>query len=365
MNNLDKKYQDLLKDIIKNGTRKSNRTGIDTISVFGRVIRHNMSEGFPLLTTKKMYFHGIVTELLWFLRGETNIKSLIEDGNYIWVGDAYKYFIQKHPEYNIEVEGEKHTFRRLSKEEFIDKIISDDGFAKQWGEMGPIYGKQWRNWEKYNKIGQHYSSKTKKIEESAIVGRESIDQIQELIDKLKSNPDDRRMMVSAWNVAEIGEMKLPPCHYGFQVWTRDLTLKERRTLITQEMFNEIYNGGGPESLSHSEIDQWDVSKKVISLLANIRSSDVPLGLPFNIASYGLLLVMLGGEVNMIPDELIINTGDTHIYVNQLGGIKEQLTRKPYELPTVKVQNGIHCSSINDIILKNYKSHPAIKIPLSN
>jgi thymidylate synthase len=172
-------------------------------------------------------------------------------------------------------------------------------------------------------------------------------------------------MVSAWNVGELDQMVLPPCHYGFQVYTRELSLEERRVLVTQDMFNEIYNGGTPETLSHSEIDQWNIPTRAISLMWNQRSVDTFLGLPFNIASYGLLLTMLADEVNMIPDELIGNLGDVHLYSNHVEQAKEQINREGFELPTVHVRDGMFCSSYNDVILENYQSHPTIKASLSN
>jgi thymidylate synthase len=214
-----------------------------------------------------------------------------------------------------------------------------------FGELGPIYGRQWRNWNAIFDGG--------------------VDQIKNLIQDLKTNPDSRRLMVNAWNVGELDQMVLPPCHYGFQVYTRELSLEERRELVTKEMFNQIYNGGGPDTLSHSEINQWNVPTRAISLMWNQRSVDTFLGLPFNIASYGLLLTMLADEVNMVPDQLIGNLGDTHIYLNHIEQAKEQIGREPYPLPTVHVRDGIFCSSVNDIILENYQSHPAIKAPLSN
>ena len=201
MNNLDKQYQELLQDILDNGYRKEDRTGTGTISVFGRQIRHKMSEGFPLLTTKKMAWKTMVTELLWFLRGDTNIKFLVDNNCHIWDGDAYKrYFneIASNKNMNFEVP--------LSKEEFINKIKTDDEFAEKWGELGPVYGKQWRSWHLNAKVtmdGKYHEEK-------------GIDQIQSLINDLKTNPDSRRLMVNAWNVGELDQMVLPPCHYGFQ-----------------------------------------------------------------------------------------------------------------------------------------------------
>jgi thymidylate synthase len=402
MNSLDKQYQELLKTILEHGAYKKDRTGTGTKSIFGYTIRHNMSEGFPLLTTKKMAWKTMVTELLWFLRGDTNIKYLVDNGCHIWNGDAYKNFYKKSLEIKLAYESgdllgsqphidamfsNPNELIILSEEEFINKIKTDDEFARRFGELGPIYGKQWRNWV-YDK-DMDYGTE------------ESVDQIQNLINDLKTNPDSRRLMVSAWNVGEIQDMVLPPCHYAFQVYTRELSLDERRVLVSQEMFNQIYNSGDSSTLSHSEINQWNVPTRSISLSWNQRSVDTFLGLPFNIASYGLLLTMLADEVNMVPDQLIGNLGDTHIYLNHIEQAKEQIgreyteeeilehlqqsgmdalvyearmeyisklpkrTREPYPLPTVHVRDGIFCSSVNDIILENYQSHPVIKAPLSN
>ena len=329
MNNLDKKYQELLQDILDNGVKKEDRTGTGTISVFGRQIRHKMSEGFPLLTTKKMAWKSIVTELLWFLRGDTNIKYLVDNDCHIWDGDAYKVHL-----HNAPIGHESY----LTKEQFISKIKTDDEFAEEWGELGPIYGKQWREW---------YTTKLIKTtikdpltgNDTYVTGDEWIDQIQNLISELKTNPDSRRLMVNAWNVGELNQMTLPPCHYGFQLYTRKTTREEK-----------IVNPG---------------KYRAISLMWNQRSVDTFLGLPFNIASYGLLLEMIADEMEMIPDELIGNLGDTHLYSNHIEQAKEQIGRAPYELPTVHVRDGIHSFMPNDIILENYQSHPTIKAPLSN
>jgi thymidylate synthase len=199
MNNLDKQYQALLQDILDNGIEKKDRTGTGTLSVFGRQIRHKMSEGFPLLTTKKMYFKGIVTELLWFLRGDTNIKYLVDNDCHIWDGDAYKNYKSK----TEIMMGHGFHGTLLSKEEFINRIKTDDEFAKTWGELGPIYGKQWRSWKTYkHKINyEPYLPVNKDGKVECYV--EYVDQIQNLINDLKTNPDSRRLMVNAWNVADL------------------------------------------------------------------------------------------------------------------------------------------------------------------
>jgi thymidylate synthase len=354
MNKLDKKYQELLQDILDNGVTKSDRTGTGTISVFGRQIRHKMSEGFPVLTTKKMAWKTMVTELLWFLRGDTNIKFLVDNGCHIWDGDAYKNYLKSHKDNligctivlsngvsaeiiaqhnvnrnvlitdkgRINIEGDdtiKILNDTLTQEEFINKIKTDDEFAKKWGSLGPVYGKQWRDWNS---------------SEAEFEGLSGIDQIANLINDLKTNPDSRRMMVNAWNVGELDQMTLPPCHYGFQCYVRD--------------------------------------GKYLSLMWNQRSVDTFLGLPFNIASYGLLLTILAKEVNMVPDQLIGNLGDTHLYLNHIEQAKEQIGREPFELPTLNQfptyegsRPSIESYVVSDFTLKDYQSHESIKAPLSN
>lgn len=371
MNSLDKKYQDLLLDILENGVTKKDRTGTGTISVFGRQIRHSMKNGFPLLTTKKMPFKTVVTELLWFLQGRTDLRYLLENNCHIWTGDAYKVYDK---EFDLEYPPFSAPYPlRLTHKEFEEKIMSDDEFNKRFGDLGPIYGAQWRSW----RVGKGIETALKNVDGETLyeAGSMYIDQIANLISELKTNPDSRRLMVNSWNLGDLQDMVLPPCHYGFQVYTRELGLEERRRLVTQEMFNQIYSGGGPDTLSHSEINQWNVPKREISLMYNARSQDVPLGTPFNISSYALLLEIIGRMVNMIPDELISNMGDCHIYLNQIEGIKEQLTREPYDLPKLKISDSVNFKgSIDDFLdscdknsfeLEDYKSHPTIKMPLSN
>jgi thymidylate synthase len=353
MNNIDKKYQELLQDILDNGIEKKDRTGTGTISVFGRQIRHKMSEGFPLLTTKKMPFKTIVTELLWFLRGDTNIKYLVDNNCHIWDGDCYKAYqkeINRRYDNWISInEGDVYegtsiedSGRIWTQEEFINKIKTDDEFANKWGELGPIYGKQWRKWETYDNEKPPYLD---------------VDQIENLINDLKTNPDSRRLMVNAWNVGELDQMVLPPCHYGFQVYTRELSWEERE--------DYGYNINIDGILTKEWADKLHLPTRAISLMWNQRSVDTFLGLPFNITSYGLLLTMIADEVNMVPDELIGNLGDVHLYSNHVEQAKEQIGREPFELPTVHVRDGIFCSSIGDVILENYQAHPTIKAPLSN
>jgi thymidylate synthase len=409
MNNLDKQYTDLLQDILDNGVQKGDRTGTGTISVFGRQIRHKMSDGFPLLTTKKMPFKTIVTELLWFLRGDTNIKYLVDNNCHIWDGDAYKRYLNTY----------KGNFE-LDKEEFINAIKTSPDFAKQWGELGPIYGKQWRSWPTYS-VGET-TFKTGIY----TAWRNEVDQIANSINLLKTDPDSRRNRVNAWNVGELDQMVLPPCHTDFQFFTRELSLDERLKLwdtkfgFANEQQKNQFN-------TDVHLDTHGIPKRAISLMWNQRSVDTFLGLPFNIASYGLLLEIIAKEVNMVPDELIGNLGDTHLYSNHIEQAKEQIgreytleerlnmvseeiqnefssgivnlpnfpntpvwsddgkmsclddfgvprrTREPYPLPTLNIK--LHFKNepsftpeywlTDDFELLNYQSHPTIKAPLSN
>ena len=340
-----------------------------------------------------MPFKTIVTELLWFLRGDTNIKYLVDNGCNIWNGDAYKkYWFNWRP--MKEDCGEDLT--PYTQEEFINRIKTDEEFAKQWGELGPIYGKQWRSWGRKNVVnydlenvkssdrvkvmdlirdGGDYS----KYDVKVTYQNNSIDQIANLINDLKTNPDSRRLMVNAWAVHDLPNMVLPPCHYAFQVYTRELSLEERRALVLKDTQYTL-----PPSTNWTEdeikegkrqLEEANIPTRAISLMYNARSQDVPLGTPFNISSYALFLEIIGRMVNMIPGELISNMGDCHIYLNQIDGVKELLKREPYDLPKLKISDSINFNgSIDDFLdscdknsfeLEDYKSHPAIKIPLSN
>jgi len=355
--NIEHDYLRLLKDILDNGRNKEDRTGTGTISIFGRQIRHDMSKGFPLLTTKKMYWKGIVTELLWFLRGDTNIKYLVDNDCHIWDGDAYKNYVNNRPS---QFYGPYYT-----KEEFINKIKTDDEFAKKFGSLGPIYGKQWRNWTKDKDAGS--------VEGGVFVEYEQIDQITNLINDLKTNPDSRRLMVNAWNVGEISQMSLPPCHYGFQVYTRELSYNEKIHEARKRFGFELEDGTRTFDINTKEsIEFLNSTQRAISLMWNQRSVDTFLGLPFNIASYGLLLEIIAKEVNMVPDELVGNLGDVHLYKNHIEQAKEQINREPLKFPKLgKIpnhwvfQDNWDSFEPSDITLDNYQSHPTIKAPLNN
>jgi len=363
MNKLDKQYQQLLQDILDNGVTKSDRTGTGTISVFGRQIRHKMSEGFPLLTTKKMAWKTMVTELLWFLRGDTNIKFLVDNNCHIWDGDAFKNFMDTS-------EGDPDLI--WNQEQFINMIKTDNEFAKKWGELGPVYGKQWRRWNKYIVKPGLVSLGDGRYNENYWDIDKPIDQIQNLINDLKTNPDSRRLMVNAWNVGELDQMVLPPCHYGFQVYTRELSLEERHQLalpIWKEKYGPLADMMVPTNVDNTP---YKIPTRAISLMWNQRSVDTFLGLPFNIASYGLLLTILAKEVNMVPDQLIGNLGDVHLYSNHIEQAKEQIGREPFELPKLGTdyREGEYDKNLKDFVpddfyLIDYQSHPSIKAPLSN
>jgi thymidylate synthase len=344
-NNVDKQYFELVNHILKNGVKKSDRTGTGTISVFDYTMRFNMNEGFPLLTSKKMFTKGVIHELIWFLRGDTNIKYLVDNDVHIWDGDAYKNFVTKtKKQYGDD-------FNVLTKEQFIESIKSDATFAKEHGELGPVYGRQWRAWSR--KKGTNFNS----------LSIEYIDQIENLINDLKTNPDSRRLLVSAWNVSDIDSMVLPPCHYGFQCYTQEMSFYERKKWWCDSLGKSISYA---EDLSESELDTLNIPKRKLSLKWTQRSIDVGLGLSFNITSYALLLYLLAKEVNMIPNELIFSGGDCHIYLNHVDKLKEQLKNETFELPKLELTNtSLNDIKYEDIKIVNYKSAGTIKMDLSN
>ena len=345
MSAIDETYKSIVSDIMDEGVDTGDRTGVGTSYLFGYMLRHNMKDGFPLLTIKKMYWHAIVTELIWFLRGDTNIKWLIENNCNIWNGDAYKKYLTyasnlEEPDYSVHVEDiNESKVRCLTEKEFVERIKTDDEFAKKWGELGPIYGKQWRDWN-------------------------GIDQLKNAIETLKNNPDSRRIMVNAWNASEIKNMTLPPCHTGFQFRTRLLTEEEKQETLYQLKQLDLLDSG--------EYNPDDLPARAISLMWNQRSVDTFLGLPFNIASYALLLKIVADEVNMIPDQLVGSLGDTHLYNNHFDAAEEVLQRDGFKAPLVGVTRSnmdffkwIEEMKPEDFKLIDYKSHDTIKAKLNN
>lgn len=317
MNKADKQYQGLLKDILENGNDKGDRTGTGTYSVFSRELRFDMNDGFPLLTTKKMYTKGIIHELLWFLNaiddeykafGNTNIKYLVDHGVNIWTPDAHRAY------------NNKNGVEELSLKDFKEKIKKDEEFAREHGNLGPVYGEQWNRWY----TDPFFNG-----------GKDSyIDQISEVVDTLRNNPDSRRIIVSAWNVGEIDRMALPPCHVLFQFYTH--------------------------------ID--DNNERNLSLKLFQRSCDTFLGVPFNITSYSLLLHMFAHVTGMRPYEFVWSGTDCHIYKNHVDQAKEQIKREPYEdLPELNFNRDIYDIRdfrYDDIKIEGYDHHPPIKAELS-
>lgn len=297
-------YLNLLQDVLKNGSFKDDRTKTGTKSVFGRQIRFDVSEGFPLLTTKKVFIKGIIYELLWFLRGDSNIKYLVDNNVHIWDEWPYKH-------YN-EAQKKDKKLPVLSQSEFIQKIKDDPEFAKQYGDLGPVYGVQWRHWKNQN--------------------GEEIDQIHQLITEIKKNPYSRRLIVSAWNPAEIDEIVkqggLPPCHSLFQFY-----------VVRGKLSCQLYQ----------------------------RSADMFLGVPFNIASYSLLLMMVAQVTGLEVGEFVHTFGDAHIYSNHMEQVALQLSREPRPFPTMKLnpeKKDINAFTFEDFILEHYNPHPAIKAPVA-
>ena len=342
MNNVDKQYLDLLQDILDNGTYKKTRAGY-VKSVFGRMLKFNLKEGFPILTTKKVFSKGIIHELLFFLKGETNIKYLVDNNVHIWDDDAYRHYL-----------GICNIESPMSKEEFINAVKEEKTFAfadkenehmlhyYKAGDLGKVYGHQWRN-----------------------QGEKHIDQINNIIEMLKTNPDDRRMICMAWNANDFDEMALPPCHYGFQVYTRELTPTERLEWLWEHSNGEYDEWKSP---TKSSLDDLGVPTRELSLMWQQRSVDTFLGLGFNITSYSLLLCMLAQCVNMAVGEVTCSLGDCHIYEAHFDAVKEQLTRNPfkYNLPKLvlnKEVNDIDEFTFDDIKIEEFESYPTIKAPL--
>ena len=373
MNNLDKQYIDLLKTILEHGVVKKDRTGVGTQSIFGYTIRHNMAEGFPAITTKKLAFKTMVTELLWFLRGDTNIKFLVDNNCNIWNGDAYKAYEKWYD--NMAKTTPFDVPKKFTEDELVQAIKQDPWHAKQFGELGPIYGKQWRSWTKFEEhkdafevdiLEENEDSVSFTMDTSGMIYE--IDQIANLINDLKNNPDSRRLMVTAWNPGELDQMVLPPCHYGFQVYTRELSEGERGLLLQPYGLDPLTKEGRDRVWKENNLPT-----RAISLMWNQRSVDTFLGLPFNIASYGLLLEIIAKEVNMVPDQLVGNLGDTHLYLNHIEEAKEQIKNEPYDLPELNIK--LHFNNklsfvpeqwlIEDFELLDYKCHKTIKAKLNN
>lgn len=340
MNNVDKQYTELVSHIYENGTTKSDRTGIGTKSIFGHQMRFNLQEGFPLLTVKKTWMKGITHELLWFLGNHieddpyknlpmTNIKYLVDNDVHIWDDWPHAAYV-------------KETGDNISVKDFASRVKEDLEFAAKWGNLGPVYGKQWVDWKH---IGGRDPMTGARIQKHH-------NQIQKVIDDLKNNPDSRRILVSSWNVGELEDMVLMPCHVMFQFWSRKLSDEERKSWANDNNIDNVNDESVPE--------------RALSLQMYQRSVDVGLGLPFNIASYALLLHLFAHSTNMMAEDLVWVGGDTHIYNNH-DDLKKISDREPKPLPVLKLNpdvTNIFDFTYDDINIEGYTSHDAIKLEIA-
>lgn len=365
-NKVDAEYFSLLANILNNGRRKKNRTGVDTIGVFGAMAKFDVDfDAFPILTTKRVWFKGIVHELLWFIKGDTNIKYLVDNDVHIWDAWAYKRYtdtLARHPENTFEANptgdlGGNRWHASWTQERFIEEIKNDQNFAALWGELGEgTYGGMWRDFPHFNKtyssphpggVGDEYE-------------REGIDQLQKVIDKLRTNPDDRRIIVSAWHPYWVDHCALPPCHCLFHFNTEELTHEERCY---------VWGAGekGFDTVTKEELDTYGCPKRRLNLLLYQRSCDTFLGVPFNISSYSLLLAMVAHCVGMVPGTFTHTYGDLHIYENHLEQVNEQLSRAPKQLPKLRLNPAVRNLfdfKYEDICLEEYNPHATIKAPIA-
>lgn len=356
-NHVDEQYLDLVNDIIEHGETKDTRAG-KTRSLFGKQLRFNLKEGLPILTTKKVYTKGVVHELLWFLKGDTNIKYLVENGVHIWDDDAYRYYL----EVVKTCKGVEGYEKAYSKEIFLkfvrlgsfgEHLYNNDKSVYHYGDLGPVYGKQWRDWG-----GKHIDW------DSTVINEKGVDQVKEVIEKLKTNPDDRRIIISAWNVGELKTMALPPCHYCCQFYTKKMTLEERLKYYEDNV------GVWMHENNYELLDEWNIPRRKLSCMFHMRSNDICCGAPFNWMSYGVLTHMVAQCANMDVDELIFECGDTHIYENHIKIFKEeQAVRNPHMYPLPKLWLNPDITNIDDftyddIKVIGYKSYPTIKYPLN-
>lgn len=352
-NKVDGEYFRLINTILEKGRVKHNRTGIDTIGVFGEQAKYNIDlNAFPILTTKKVWFKGIVHELLWFIKGDTNIKYLVDNDVHIWDEWAFQKFLK-----NTNQDSEEREYIN-NQEQFIYHIKESYEFAEKWGELGKgTYGGMWRD----------FPSDVRELNGTHVLG---VDQLENIIHKLKNNSDDRRMIVSAWHPYWVDHCALPPCHCLFQFNTEELTIEERYTYANSVGLNlavAVTDGVLDESECNRILEKYMIPKRRLNCLLYQRSVDTALGKPFNLTSYSLLTAMIAQCVNMIPGTFIHSMGDAHIYTNHLDGIKEQLSREPMKLPKLwlnpEVRN-LFDFKYEDVKLEGYHPHPTIKMDVA-
>lgn len=342
-----KQYLALMQDILDNGVVKKDRTGVGTLSVFGRQLRFDLKEGFPLVTTKKVHLKSIIHELLWFLNGVTNVKYLQENGVRIW-----------------------------------------NEWANAEGELGPVYGKQWREWRDCKVVECHDVGRTQQLMQRGykyignmkedgttyLVYEKAHDQISKVIQQLREDPDSRRIIVSAWNVGDLDDMALNPCHNYFQFYTTEMTLLERLDWYEVNEPEKFANAPlinhediDSEERLHETLDREGIPRRKLSCFYMMRSNDYLLGAPFNIASYALLTYIVAQQLNMVPDELVYSGVDVHLYSNHLEQAKLQLTREPYPLPKLVIKRkpvSIFDYKYEDFELVGYQAHPHIAAPVA-
>lgn len=342
-----KQYLALMQDILDNGVVKKDRTGVGTLSVFGRQLRFDLKEGFPLVTTKKVHLKSIIHELLWFLNGDTNVKYLQENGVKIW-----------------------------------------NEWSDEEGNLGPVYGKQWREWRDCKVVECHDVRRTQQLMQRGykyignmkedgttyLVYEKAHDQISKVIQQLREDPDSRRIIVSAWNVGDLDDMALNPCHNYFQFYTTEMTLLERLDWYEVNEPEKFANAPlinhediDSEERLHETLDREGIPRRKLSCFYMMRSNDYLLGAPFNVASYALLTHMIAQQLNMVPDELVYSGVDVHLYSNHLEQAKLQLTREPYPLPKLVIKrkpDSIFDYKYEDFELVEYQSHPHIAAPVA-
>lgn len=380
MNKVDQEYFRLI-NLAMNGRGKTNRTGIDTIGVFGEQAKFDVSlDAFPILTTKRVWFKGIVHELLWFIKGDTNIKYLVDNDVHIWDSWAYKAYTTYWEKNGCSISNEgkeigkdvgARSFQMFTQEEFIKQIKEDSEFAEKWGELGEgTYGSMWRDFPIFLEHQDYYNKSHPfvnfKYEAEGCVSMYGVDQLQKVIDTLKTDPDSRKMIVSSWHPYWVDHCALPPCHCMFHFNTEELTNMERCEILDNRGLRSS-NKLTWISKDLEECNKYDIPKRRLNLLLYQRSCDSALGVPFNITSYSLLLAMAAHCTNMIPGVFTHTYGDLHIYENHLNGITEQLSRDSYQLPGLWLNpdvKNLFDFKYEDIKLVDYKCHPTIKLDVA-
>jgi len=402
MNNLDTQLKELYQKILSKDRYKTDRTGFGTKSIFGHQMRFNMADGFPLTTLRKIHTKSLIHELLWFLGsfdneykqfGNTNIKYLVDNGVSFWTDWCYKNYksekFRKYQENDLKDSKTVKKFRFLNQKDFETKIRKDEEFAKKWGDLGPTYGKQWKDWGGYYEMVEKQNIiRAKTNSEQVIVDKlgwekiymKGINQIDQLINMILEDPDSRRLIVNAWNVSEIDDMLLPPCHVMYQFYSDVITMNERieycEKYYNKEDINSYMTKNNISDWSEIKrdprkqikiLDHFNVPERKLDLQLYQRSADLYLGVPYNIASYSLLLHMIAQATNMIPNEFIWTGGDVHIYANAIEATEELMSREIKPLPTLKINpdiQNIYGFRYEDFEIENYDPHPNIKVDVA-